>query len=104
MQVIVRHGDHGVGDVELLLAEALVDVLLQGLAQLLDDELGVGDLLAVVLHEGQHATLGTELAIVVDILKKEKRNTFTKMTIFFQGCYNIRRGQKIVFVKSFRVV
>lgn len=69
-EVVVHHGAHGVLHPLLLRPHAGVQVLLQALAQLSDDELGVGDLLPVQLHEGQQAALGAELAVVVHVLER----------------------------------
>ncbi len=71
MKVVVNHGNHGVLDSKLILSQARVQVLLQLLAQGLDDDLRVRDLLAVELHEGQKAALGPQLAIVRDILENK---------------------------------
>ena len=73
MHVVVDHGHHGVLDAPLVLAEALVHVLAQLLAQRPDDELAVGDLLPVELDEGQQAALGPQLVPVLDVLQGIKK-------------------------------
>ena len=70
MHVVVDHGHHGVLDAPLVLAEAVVHVLAQLLAQRVDDELAVGDLLPVELHERQQAALRAELVPVLDVLQR----------------------------------
>lgn len=69
MEMIVNHGHHGVLHTELILAHAFIHVLVQFLAQGLDDEFGIGDFLSVVLDERQETTLGSQFAIVVHILE-----------------------------------
>ena len=71
--MVVHEGVHGVKDALLLLGEVLVHLLVELGAEGVDDELGVGDLLAVQLDEGQEAALGAELAAVLDILGKKER-------------------------------
>ena len=70
--MILDHGDHCVLNVLLLGCQALVHVLLELLGQGLDDDVGVADLLAVQLDEGQEAALGAELGVVGNILKLKK--------------------------------
>ena len=74
MQVFVDHLDHGVLDVLLFCGEALVHLLLVLLGQVLDDQVAVGDLLAVQLHEGQEAPLASQLSIVINVLQRELEN------------------------------
>lgn len=61
------------GDVALLGGESSVQVLVVPLTQLLDDDGGVSDLLAVDLHEGQLTLLALVLHLVVNILEREKK-------------------------------
>jgi hypothetical protein len=70
--MILDHGDHGVLNVLLLGRQALVHVLLELLGQGLDDDVGVADLLAVQLDEGQEAALGAELGVVGNILELKR--------------------------------
>ena len=46
----------------------------QYLGQVLDDEVTVGDLFTVQLHERQEPPLAPQLAIVVDVLQKKIQN------------------------------
>lgn len=69
VEVVVNHGHHSVLNSHLVASHSLIHVLVQLLAQGLDDELRVGDFLTIQLNEGQKTTLGTEFAIVVHILK-----------------------------------
>ena len=71
--MVVHEGVHGVEDALLFLGEVLVHLLVELGAEGVDDELGVGDLLAVQLDEGQEAALGAELAAVLDILGKKSK-------------------------------
>lgn len=71
--MVLYHGDGGVGDVALLGGESSVQVLVVPLTQLLDDDGGVSDLLAVDLHEGQLTLLALVLHLVVNILEREKK-------------------------------
>ena len=71
VEMVVDHGGHGVGHPGLLGIHALVQVLVQGLPQGLDYQLGVGDLLPVQLHERQEAALGPQLAVVRHVLKEK---------------------------------
>ena len=73
MHVVVDHGHHGVLHAPLVLAEAVVHVLAELLAERVDDELAVGDLLPVELDEGQQAALGPQLVPVLDVLQGIKR-------------------------------
>ena len=57
-------------DVLLFCGETLVHLLLVLLGQVLDDQVGVGDLLSVQLHEGQEAPLAPQLSIVIYVLEK----------------------------------
>lgn len=61
------------GDVALLGGESSVQVLVVPLTQLLDDDGGVSDLLAVDLHEGQLTLLALVLHLVVNILERGKK-------------------------------
>ena len=74
MQVFVDHLDHSVLNVLLFRGEALVHLLLVLLGQVLDDQVAVGDLLAVQLHEGQEAPLASQLSIVINVLQRELEN------------------------------
>ena len=67
--MILDHCDHRVLHILLLVGQALVRVLLELLGQGLDDDVGVADLLAVQLHEGQEAALRAELRVVGNVLK-----------------------------------
>lgn len=71
--MIVDECDHGVLDGGLLGVHAGVHVLVQLLAQSLDDELAVWDLLAVELDEGELAALGAELVVVVYVLEEKEK-------------------------------
>lgn len=64
------------GDVALLGGESSVQVLVVPLTQLLDDDGGVSDLLAVDLHEGQLTLLALVLHLVVNILERGKKKGF----------------------------
>ena len=59
-------------DVLLFCGEALIHFLLVFLGQVLDDQVGVGDLFAVQLHEGQEAPLASQLSIVINVLEKKE--------------------------------
>ena len=74
VQVFVDHLDHSVLNVLLFRGEALVHLLLVLLGQVLDDQVAVGDLLAVQLHEGQEAPLASQLSIVINVLQRELEN------------------------------
>ena len=69
--MILDHGDHRVLNVLLLVGQPLVHFFLELLGQRLDDDVGVADLLAVQLDEGQEAALGAELRVVGDILEQK---------------------------------
>ena len=69
MHVVVDHGHHGVLHAPLVLAEAVVHVLAELLAERVDDELAVGDLLPVELDEGQEPAFGAQLVLVLDVLQ-----------------------------------
>lgn len=72
-EVVLHHGHHGVLNVLLLGRKAGGGILLFELGrQLLDDKVRVTNLFTVELDEGQHAPLGTQLGVVVDILKTTK--------------------------------
>ena len=71
--MILHHGDHSVLNVLLVGLQAVVHVLLKGLAQALDDQVGVADLLAVELHKGQKAALRAKLGVVSHILKTKNK-------------------------------
>ena len=67
--MVLHHGDHGMLHVLLLGCQVGCRVLLLELgSQLLDDGVGVGDLLAIQLNEGQQPPLGSELGVVVNVL------------------------------------
>jgi hypothetical protein len=60
--VVLHHGDHGVLHILLVRCEIVGRVLLLELGgQLLDDVVGVADLLAVQLGERQQTSLGPQL-------------------------------------------
>ena len=71
--MVVHHRHHGVLHSLLLGGQAFVEVLAQLVSQGLDDKLGVGDLLSVVLDEGKETALGTELVAVVNVLERIRR-------------------------------
>ena len=69
MKVVLHHRHHGVLHVLLVGREVDTGVLLAELGgQLLDDEVGVADLLAVELDEGEESPLGPQFRVVVDVL------------------------------------
>ena len=68
--MILNHGNHGMLNVLLVLAQLGRHLLLELLGEGLDDHVAVCDLLAVELDEGQHPLLGAVLALVVHILKQ----------------------------------
>ena len=69
--MILNHGNHGMLNVLLVLAQLGRHLLLKLLGESLDDHVAVGDLLPVELNEGQEAFLGAELALVIHILQNE---------------------------------
>lgn len=73
VEVILEHGDGGVGDAALVGGERRVHVGAEVTAQLLDDDGTVGDLLAVELDERQLALVRAELHPVVDVLRERER-------------------------------
>ena len=67
LEMVLHHGHHGMLHVLLLGCQVGCRVLLLELgSQLLDDGVGVGDLLAIQLNEGQQPPLGSELGVVVN--------------------------------------
>ena len=74
MHVVVDHGHHGVLHAPLVLAEADVHVLAELLAEAVDDDLAVGDLLPVELDEGQEAAFGAQFVLVLDVLEGMERD------------------------------
>lgn len=73
VQVVLQHRDHRVGNVALFLGQGRVQILLVALAELLDDDGRVGDLLSVHLNERQLSLLGAQLQLVVNVLKRRRR-------------------------------
>ena len=69
VEMVFHHGDHGVLDVLLVLAQLSGHLLLKLLGEGLDDHVAVRNLLSIELNEGQEAFLGSELAFVIHILK-----------------------------------
>ena len=68
--MVVDDGCEGVLRGQLLLRHPFVEVLaLHLLGQRLDDDLRVGDLVAVQLDEREKAALGAELGVVVHVLQ-----------------------------------
>lgn len=72
-QVVLQHGNHGVSNVSLLLGQGGVQVLLVALGQLLDDDGRVGNFLSIDLDEWQLALLGTQLQLVVNVLREREK-------------------------------
>ena len=67
--MILNHGNHGMLNVLLVLAQLGRHLLLELLGEGLDDHVAVRNLLSIELNEGQQAFLGSELAFVIHILK-----------------------------------
>ena len=67
--MVLHHGDHGVLDVLLVLAQLSGHLLLELLGEGLDDHVAVSNLLPIELNEGQETFLGPELAFVIHVLK-----------------------------------
>lgn len=60
------------GNVLLVLGQLGVQILVESLAQILDDESGISNLLSIELDEWQLTFLGSVLHLVIDILKQEQ--------------------------------
>ena len=69
VEMVFHHGDHGVLDVLLVLAQLGRHLLLELLGEGLDDHVAVSNLLPIELNEGQETFLGPELAFVIHVLK-----------------------------------
>ena len=69
VEMVLHHGNHGVLDVLLVLAQLSGHLLLKLLGEGLDDHVAVSNLLPIELNEGQEAFLGSELASVIHVLK-----------------------------------
>ena len=69
VEMVFHHGDHGMLDVLLVLAQLGRHLLLELLGEGLDDHVAVSNLLPIELNEGQEPLLGSELAFVIHVLK-----------------------------------
>ena len=67
--MILNHGNHGMLNVLLVLAQLGRHLLLELLGEGLDDHVAVSNLLPIELNEGQEPLLGAELAFVIHVLK-----------------------------------
>ena len=67
--MILNHGNHGMLNVLLVLAQLGRHLLLELLGEGLDDHVAVSNLLPIELNEGQETFLGPELAFVIHVLK-----------------------------------
>ena len=69
--MILNHGNHGMLNVLLVLAQLGRHLLLKLLGESLDDHVAVGNLFPVELNEGEQSLLGAMLALMIHILQNE---------------------------------
>lgn len=87
--MVLNHGDHGVRNILLVVAESCIKLLLEALRQFLKDDGAVGNLLSIELDKRKLAFFRAELCLVVHILQADNMTALVLAIISSHNMTNI---------------